>query len=56
MNARTALLVIDMQIGLVDGAYQAGVALGRIADLMDRARRARVPVIHVPRYLSLIHI
>jgi nicotinamidase-related amidase len=47
MNAGTALLVIDMQIGLVDGACQAAAVLDRIADLMDRARRARVPVIHV---------
>jgi nicotinamidase-related amidase len=47
MSAGTALLVIDMQIGLVDGAYQAAAVLDRIADLMDRARSARVPVIHV---------
>jgi nicotinamidase-related amidase len=50
MNARTALLVIDMQIGLVEGAYQEGPVLDRIADLMDRARRARVPVVHVQHH------
>ena len=46
----TALLVIDMQIGLVEGAYREGTILDRIADLIDRARRAKVPVIHVQHH------
>lgn len=45
-----ALLVIDMQIGLVDGAHQEGIVLDRIADLIDRARHAKVPVIHVQHH------
>jgi nicotinamidase-related amidase len=50
MSSNTALLVIDMQIGLVERAYQAGMVLDRIADLMDRARRTKVPVIHVQHH------
>ena len=47
MNVDTALLVIDMQIGLVEGAHQESMVLDRIAALVDRARHAKVPVIHV---------
>jgi nicotinamidase-related amidase len=50
MSANTALLVVDMQIGLVAGAYQDDMVLDRIADLMGRARRAKVPVIHVQHH------
>lgn len=50
MSVRTALLVIDMQIGLVDGAHQEGIVLDRIADLIGRARHAKVPVIHVQHH------
>jgi nicotinamidase-related amidase len=42
-----ALLVIDMQIALVDMGYEARAVLGFIGELMGRARRAGVPVIHV---------
>jgi nicotinamidase-related amidase len=42
MSDRTALLVIDMQIGLVEGAFRADAVLDRIADLIGRARSARV--------------
>ena len=38
MSDRTALLVIDMQIGLVEGAFRADAVLDRIADLIGRAR------------------
>jgi nicotinamidase-related amidase len=50
VSSNTALLVIDMQIGLVDGAYQADAVLDRIADLIGRARRSKVPVIHVQHH------
>ena len=50
MSAHTALLVIDMQIGLVEGAYQEGPVLDRIADLMHRARGAGIPVVHVQHH------
>ena len=50
MSAHTALLVIDMQIGLVEGAYQEVLVLDRIADLLGRARRAGVPVVHVQHH------
>jgi len=50
MSDRTALLVIDMQIGLVEGAFRADAVLDRIADLIGGARRAHVPVIHVQHH------
>jgi nicotinamidase-related amidase len=50
MRDRTALLVIDMQIGLVEGAYRADAVLDRIAELIGRARRAGVPIIHVQHH------
>ena len=50
MSDRTALLVIDMQIGLVEGAFRADAVLDRIADLIARARQASVPVIHVQHH------
>ena len=52
MSDRTALLVIDMQIGLVEGAYRADAVLDRIAELIGRARWAGVPVIHVQHHHS----
>jgi nicotinamidase-related amidase len=47
-----AVLVIDMQIGLVDIAYQGHEVLVRIADLLNRARRATVPILHVQHHHS----
>jgi nicotinamidase-related amidase len=46
----SAVVVIDAQREYVDGALAlpgVGSALGRIADLLKRARRAGAPVIHV---------
>lgn len=46
----TALLVIDMQRGLFDQVqppHEGDAVLGRIADLLRRARDAGVPVLHV---------
>jgi nicotinamidase-related amidase len=50
MNTNTALLVIDVQVGLIAGAnpvYQAELVLDRITGLIARARAARVPVVYV---------
>ena len=46
MNA-TALLVIDVQVGLIDGAHDAERLVTNIADLIARARRGSVPVIYL---------
>ncbi|NYI71741.1 nicotinamidase-related amidase [Naumannella cuiyingiana] len=43
----TALLVIDMQNGVVDGAHQRAGVIDNIAALVDRARAAEVPVVWV---------
>jgi nicotinamidase-related amidase len=45
MTSKTALLVIDAQIGLLDGAYRAGEVLGAISTALDRARSSGAPVI-----------
>jgi nicotinamidase-related amidase len=42
---KTALLVIDVQVALMDGAWRADEVLTAIADLQSRARRAGAPVI-----------
>jgi len=52
MNESTALLVIDMQVCGFDGQIMApidngAVLLRDVAELIDAARRASVPVIHV---------
>jgi nicotinamidase-related amidase len=48
MSGDTALLVIDVQTGLIDeGAYQADNLLARVNNLTERARGANVPVIYV---------
>ena len=42
-----ALLVIDMQNGVVAGAHERGAVVANVGDLVDRARRERVPVVWV---------
>jgi nicotinamidase-related amidase len=44
---RTALVVIDVQNGVVTGAHDRDGVVNRIADLVERARAAEVPVIWV---------
>ena len=44
---RSALIVIDVQNGVVDFAWHRNATIGRIADLVDRARAAKVEVIWV---------
>ncbi len=50
MRISTALLVIDVQVGLIAGddpVYQADAVLARIAGLIERARAAGTPVVYV---------
>ena len=50
MSTTTALLVIDVQVGLIAGpnpVYQADIILERIAGLIASARAAGTPVIYV---------
>lgn len=47
MTATTALLVIDLQRGVVQGCFDAGGVLGRTAQLVERARSTGVPVVWV---------
>src|SRR6478735_4043132 len=50
MSTTTALLVIDVQVGLIAGenpVYQADTILERIAGLIAAARAAGKPVIYV---------
>ncbi len=42
-----ALVVIDVQNGVVAGAHERDAVVGRIADLVDRARRAGTAVVWV---------
>jgi nicotinamidase-related amidase len=43
----TALLVIDVQNGVVDGAHQRDIVVGNIASLVERARLGGKPVVWV---------
>ena len=44
---RTALLVIDVQHGVVDGAHEKDAVVSRIATLVDQARTSGTPVLWV---------
>ncbi|MBJ7593523.1 MAG: isochorismatase family protein [Candidatus Dormibacteraeota bacterium] len=43
----TALLVIDVQNGVVEGAHQRDAVVANIGSIVEKARRARVPVVWV---------
>src|SRR4030095_245502 len=43
----TALLVVDVQNGVVGGAHERDAVVANIDTLVDKARRARVPVVWV---------
>jgi len=43
----TALLVVDVQNGVVDGNYERDSVVANVASLVDQAREARVPVVWV---------
>jgi nicotinamidase-related amidase len=49
-SGKTALLLIDIQRGIIDapeGLFQAQDVVARCADLLRRARAAAVPIFHV---------
>jgi nicotinamidase-related amidase len=41
----TALLVVDMQNGVVAGAHERDAVVAKVGSLVERARRERVPVV-----------
>ena len=43
----TALLVVDVQNGVVKGAYERDAVVANIGSLVEKARRERVPVVWV---------
>ena len=43
----TALLVVDMQNGVVDGAHERATVVANVGTLIDKARRQRIPVVWV---------
>ncbi|GAA4209361.1 isochorismatase family protein [Actinocatenispora rupis] len=43
----TALLVVDVQTGVVAGAYERDRVVGNVATLVEKARRQQVPVVWV---------
>ncbi|WP_375432237.1 isochorismatase family protein [uncultured Friedmanniella sp.] len=45
-----ALLVVDVQTGVVDGAYRRDEVIGTVGDLVQRARAASVPVVWVQHH------
>ena len=43
----TALLVVDVQNGVVEGAHLRDAVVANVGSLVDKARRERVPVVWV---------
>jgi nicotinamidase-related amidase len=43
----TALLVVDVQNGVVEGAHERDTVLAKIGSLVEKARQGRVPVVWV---------
>src|SRR6202048_4592313 len=43
-----ALLVIDVQNGVVGGAHERDTVVANVGSLVDKARRERAPVVWVP--------
>ncbi len=43
----TALVVLDTQTGVVDGAHERDAVVANIASLVDKARQERVPVVWI---------
>jgi nicotinamidase-related amidase len=50
LDTHTAVLVVDVQVGLIEGpkpVYEGAATVGRIKLLTDRARAAGLPVIYI---------
>ncbi len=43
----TALLVVDVQNGVVNGAHERDAVVANVGGLVEKARRERVPVVWV---------
>jgi nicotinamidase-related amidase len=43
----TALLVVDVQIGVVEGAHRREAVVANVGSLVERARQERVPIVWV---------
>ncbi|HRD59714.1 MAG TPA: isochorismatase family protein [Nocardioides sp.] len=46
-GGRGALVVVDVQVGVVEGAWEADRVVGNVTRAVDRARAAGVPVVWV---------
>lgn len=46
-RTNTALMVIDVQNGVVEGAHRRDAVIANIAELVDKARDAAVPIVWV---------
>jgi len=46
-RSNTALLVIDVQNGVVEGAHERDAVVANVGSLIEKARRERVPVVWV---------
>src|SRR6266540_3220062 len=46
----TALLVIDVQNGVVEGFHRRDAVVANVGSLVEKARRERVPVVWVQNY------
>jgi nicotinamidase-related amidase len=44
---KTALLVVDVQNGVVEGTYERDAVVANVGSLVDKARQERVPVVWV---------
>ncbi|MDQ6643445.1 MAG: isochorismatase family protein, partial [Chloroflexota bacterium] len=47
MSTDTALVVIDVQVGLIEPAYRSTEVLENIHVLLDRAHSTHVPVVYI---------
>ena len=43
----TALLVVDVQTGVVEGAHERDAVVANVGSLVEKARRERIPVVWV---------
>src|SRR5881409_2362412 len=43
----TALLVVDVQSGVVEGAHERDAVVANVGSLVEKARRERVPIVWI---------